>query len=251
MTTKGDVLDTSSTRKDYMRRVYSAYWLNKSTRVQSYDRNLCDLIVSVAPAHSRLLEVASGTGRPFSLELVHRGYGMHGVDIADSLVRESYRLDPGILACVGDAERLPFLPQTFDVTFCFHSTFYFPDLPRALDEMIRVTKSSGHILFDIQNAEHPDIALAYARRRSSATGNGRWLRYGKNLAKVVLRRGFPDWSSVVREVPSDWRAIGAQLQSRGVKEIRLLGRDPDANLEPIPDDSHANEFARLLYIGRI
>jgi len=242
---------TESTRKDYMRSVYSKYLLKKTARFQTYDQNLCELVASVAPEHARVLEVASGTGYPFSQELRRRGFVAHGVDIAESLIRESYRLDPGVLACVGDAERLPYPPRAFDVTFCFHSTFFFPDLAAAIDEMIRVTKSSGTILFDIQNAEHPDIARAYAHRLSRATGKGRWIRYGKNVAKMALRRGFPDWSSVVREVPSDWRAVSAQLRSRGIKELALLGRDPEANLETIRDDSRVNGFARLVYVGRI
>lgn len=247
----GETLDSPATRKDYMRRVYSRYLLRKTPRFETYDRNLCDMVAKAAPEHGRLLEVASGTGYPFSQELLRRGFTMHGVDIAESLIRESYRLEPGVLACVGDAERLPFPARAFNATFCFHSTFFFPNLPNALDEMIRVTKSDGAILFDIQNAEHPDIASAYRRRRSLATGNRRWLRYGKNLVKIAVRRGFPDWSSVVREVPSDWRAIGAQLGSRGVREITVLGRGPDENLEPIRDDSYLNAFGRLVYIGRI
>jgi SAM-dependent methyltransferase len=234
-----------------MRRVYSRYLLNKTPRFQTYDRNLCDLVASAAPEHGQLLEVASGTGYPFSQELRRRGYRTYGVDIAESLIRESYRLDPGVLACVGDAERLPYSPRTFDVTFCFHSTFFFPDLAHALEEMIRVTKSGGAIFFDIQNAEHPAIARAYVHRRSLATGNRRWIRYGKNLAKLALRRGFPDWSSVVREVPSDWRAVDAQLRSRRVRDVTRLGRDSEANLVPIRDDSLVNGYARLVYVGRI
>ena len=245
------MLDSPATRKDYMRRVYSRYLLKKPPRFQAYDRNLCEMVAGALPEHGRVLEVASGTGYPFSQELRRRGYRAHGVDIADSLIRESYRLDPSVLACVADAEKLPYAPRTFDATFCFHSTFFFPDLSNAIGEMIRVTKIGGAILFDLQNAEHPAIARAYVRRRSLATGNQRWIRYGKNLVKLALRRGFPDWSSVVREVPSDWRAVGAQLRSRGVRDITLLGRAPDANLEQIRDDSIANGFARLVYAGRI
>jgi ubiquinone/menaquinone biosynthesis C-methylase UbiE len=247
----GNMLDAPATRKDYMRRVYSKYWLNKVPSFPAYDRNLCDLVASVSPAHAHLLEVASGTGYPFSQELRRRGYRVYGVDIAEALVRESYRLDARAMASVGDAEKLPFPARAFDATFCFHSTFFFPSLLDALDEMIRVTKKDGAIVFDVQNAEHPAIALAYARRRTLATGNGRWFRYAKNLVKIALRRGFPDWSSVVREVPSDWRTVGAHLRARGLREITLLGRDPDANLRRIADESNVIAFARLVYTGRI
>jgi ubiquinone/menaquinone biosynthesis C-methylase UbiE len=234
-----------------MRSVYSKYMLKKTADFPTYDRNLCELVASAAPEHGRVLEVASGTGYPFSQELRRRGFVAHGVDIAESLIRESYRLDPGVLAIVGDAERLPYPDRAFDVTFCFHSTFFFPNLAVAIDEMIRVTKPGGAILFDIQNADHPDIARVHARRRSMATGNRRWLRYGKNVVKMALRRGFPDWSSVVRETPSDWQALSAHLRSRGVRELTLLGRDPEAKLETIRDDSRVNGFARLVYLVRI
>jgi ubiquinone/menaquinone biosynthesis C-methylase UbiE len=250
-TTPGEKVDSPAMRKDYMRRVYPTYWLNRSARIQTYDRNLCDLVASLAPTHGSLLEVASGTGYPFSQDLHRRGYHLHGVDIADSLIRESYHLDAGILACVGDAEKLPFLAQTFDSCFCFHSTFYFPDLSRALDEMIRVTRVGGTIVFDIQNANHPAIARAYARRRSVATGNRRWLRYGKNIAKIALRRGFADWSSVIREVPSDWRSVAAHLLTSGVFEITRFGRGSADNLDQIDDDAQVDRYARLVYVGRI
>ncbi len=234
-----------------MRREYSRYLLTKTPRFQPYDRHLSDLVVSVLPMHGRVLEVASGTGYPFSQELHRKGYQVYGVDIAEALIRESVRLDPGIVVCVGDAERLPFAAHSFDAAFCFHSTFFFPDLSSALDEMIRVTKSGGTMLFDIQNAGHPSIARAYALRRSAATGSRRWLRYGKNIAKIVLRRGFPDWSSVVREVPTPWQSVSAELRSHGIKEILRLGRSSNDSLEPIEDDSSVDTFARLVYVAKI
>jgi ubiquinone/menaquinone biosynthesis C-methylase UbiE len=45
------------------------------------------------------------------------------------------------------AESLPFEKRTFDATVCRLGVMFFPDVPAALREMIRVTKSDGTIAF--------------------------------------------------------------------------------------------------------
>jgi len=45
------------------------------------------------------------------------------------------------------AESLPFEKHTFDATVCRLGVMFFPDVPAALREMIRVTKSEGTIAF--------------------------------------------------------------------------------------------------------
>ena len=52
----------------------------------------------------------------------------------------------------------------FDCAYCFHSTWYFPDLGQAIDEMLRVTRLGGLVMFDIQNRNNDDVNNAYLRK---------------------------------------------------------------------------------------
>ena len=47
------------------------------------------------------------------------------------------------------ADSLPFDKHTFDATVCRFGVMFFPDVPAALKEMIRVTKSEGTIAFAV------------------------------------------------------------------------------------------------------
>ena len=88
---------------------------------------------------------------------------MYGVDISDILIERCQQLFPKIKSSVGDAENLVFEDGFFDLCFCVHSTWYFPDVNKAISEMIRVTKKNGHVCFDIQNILNKDIKSNFKR----------------------------------------------------------------------------------------
>jgi SAM-dependent methyltransferase len=181
-----------------------------------YDRRLCEMISGRAPERGKLLEVAIGTGYPVADTLQKQGFEIHGIDISPALVEKCLATNPAIHAKVGDAENLEYADGEFDAAYCFHSTWYFPDLNRVIDEMIRVTRPGGFIAFDIQNRAHPEIAGEYDRRRELVRpGFGPRLNlHTRNLAKVVLRRGNPNWHGLVYEVPTDPRSLHEHLAGR-------------------------------------
>ena len=45
---------------------------------------------------------------------------------------------PNIKVFLGDAENLDFEDDYLDIVYCFRSTWYFPDITKAVSEMIRV-----------------------------------------------------------------------------------------------------------------
>ena len=99
----------------------------------------------------RILDVAMGIGYPHGYYFVENGYNVYGVDINRSAVGDCKKLYPLIKGFVSDAENLPFKDGTFDIVLCFHSFWYFPNVERAVDEMMRVTGPRGYLFFDIQN----------------------------------------------------------------------------------------------------
>jgi ubiquinone/menaquinone biosynthesis C-methylase UbiE len=111
---------------------------------------------AVAPFEDeRVLEIACGTGR-FSVMLAERGADVTGIDISGAMLgqaREKARA-AGVADAVefmrGDAARLPFPDNAFDVSFAVRF-FHLADTPETfLAEMRRVTREE--ILFDTFNA---------------------------------------------------------------------------------------------------
>ena len=111
---------------------------------------------AVAPFDDRsVLEIACGTGR-FSVMLAEHGADVTGLDISGAMLaqaREKARA-AGVASTVefmrGDAGRLPFPDDAFDVVFAIRF-FHLADTPETfLTEMQRVSREA--VLFDTFNA---------------------------------------------------------------------------------------------------
>lgn len=237
-------------RKRYMAEVYPRYWLTAREKIYGfpeYDRNLCRFISGRTPKGAKLLEVAVGTGYPFADYFQKAGYEVSGVDISAELVKKCLELNPNIHAKLGDAEALDYPHGAFDCVYCFHSTWYFPDVRRAVSEMIRVTRPGGLIVFDVQNLNHAGIGATYRRKHRQTTALGTTVRYAKNLAKLVLRRGEVSWSYVLYEVPTRPEELYQQLASADVSSWQVMARRGDDSLEEKPERGSLGAFARLVF----
>jgi ubiquinone/menaquinone biosynthesis C-methylase UbiE len=191
-------------RKKYMRDVYSAYWKDARERIygfSDYDKWLCQHVMERAPARSRILEVAIGTGFPVADFLNRKGFEVYGVDISSLLLRECTTRIGGTVT-VSDAESLAFASESFELVYCFHSTWYFPNLVNVVREMTRVTRRGGIVSFDILNYRNKEIRDGYERdlRRS------RGVRALPSHMRILFRRlsGKPtNVRPIVHEVPTD------------------------------------------------
>lgn len=117
-------MENEINRKDYIKKHYSQYWLTARDKIYGfleYDKNLISLIERyLKPNSKKFLEVAIGTGYPFSDYFANKDYNVYGIDISSELVEKCKNLNPKINAIVGDAEKLDFESGIFDITFCFH-----------------------------------------------------------------------------------------------------------------------------------
>lgn len=238
-----------------MKEVYSKYWIDAREKIYGfleYDKNLCNFICQYFPKGGEFLEVAIGTGYPFADFFSKKGYSVHGIDIAPILIGKMRELYPDIKAYVGDAEDLEYPDNYFHCVYCFHSTWYFPNLKKVINEMIRVTRSGGGmIMFDIQNLNNQDINRGFKERLSKTRGTYRIKRCIKNIAKVILNRGTPDWSIVCcHEVPVYPEVIYKYLYNYPLCTFDIYVKNDDESLEIKKELSSFSQYGRLVFVLR-
>jgi ubiquinone/menaquinone biosynthesis C-methylase UbiE len=149
-------------RKQYMRKNYSKYWIKARKNVYGsmpYDDAMIEHIISLCTeqGHQKLLEVAIGTGQPIAGTLLESGLSLFGVDLSPDLVDECQRNNPNIPCEVGDAEQLKYEDGSFDCAYCLHSSWFIPNIAMVLHEMLRVVHNQGSVVIDIQNLANNQI----------------------------------------------------------------------------------------------
>jgi demethylmenaquinone methyltransferase/2-methoxy-6-polyprenyl-1,4-benzoquinol methylase len=110
----------------------------------------------------RVLDVGCGTGFATEGLLEHTG-DVHGLDQSPHQLEkawEKFGKHGDVRFYFGDAERLPFAEDTFDVVWSSGSIEYWPDPIAALREAKRVAKPGGEVL--IVGPNHPNSPIAGA-----------------------------------------------------------------------------------------
>lgn len=207
-------------RKNYIQNEYSQYWLNARAnqyKLTPYDQALVSFFKEIPS--SRILEVGIGTGEVIAENFLDKD--MHGIDISDILIERCQQLFPKIKSSVGDAENLVFEDGFFDLCFCVHSTWYFPDVNKAISEMIRVTKKNGHVCFDIQNIINKDIKSNFKRHVfENKNLLGMIKKFLRNCIKFIVKKGQTEWTYSVYEVPSDPILIINELRLKEIHDFK-------------------------------
>jgi SAM-dependent methyltransferase len=157
-------------------------------------------------AQRRILEIGCGRGEWFGM---FRDFGMIGADIAgidlsDRRVREARQRFPEADVRCGDASRLPWPDEFFDVVF--QSTVFTSILDaearRAVAaEMLRVLKPSGIVLwydFRYDNPGNTNVRGVTYRDIQSLFPGCRVATWNVTLAPPIARRVVPwSWSAAV------------------------------------------------------
>ncbi|MEX0932611.1 MAG: class I SAM-dependent methyltransferase [Candidatus Pacearchaeota archaeon] len=117
-------------------------------------------IASLKQDKIKILDVACGTGRML-LEVFSIGKEIEyaGLDTSKEMISilkkraEKLGIKKKVKIKIGDATKMPFKDNSFDVVYSFHLLWHLPeeDQEKIIKEMLRVCKKDGFIVFDVLN----------------------------------------------------------------------------------------------------
>jgi SAM-dependent methyltransferase len=165
----------------------------------------------------RILDAGCGTGRHLGPLLRARSNPV-GVDFSRGMLDIARRNYPEVPLALADLQRpLPFENERFDAVLCALIGEHLDELPLALEEMHRVLRAGGRLVFSVY---HP--AMAAAGKEANFQRSGVEYRLGAyrysmvDYANLLEDAGFenPAWheflgdEQLVRTVPSSTRLLG-------------------------------------------
>lgn len=167
-------------------------------------------LVGLAPGE-RFLDVAAGTGG-LSLPAARLGAEVLATDWSPAMIEEfeARVREEGLSKAEGrvmDCHALDLADDSFDVTGSQFGVMLVPDQPRALREMVRVTRPGGHVL-----------VIAYGSPEEFEA-----LQFFIGALKAVAREfpGLPDDPPPLEFQVSDPEVLRQRLTDAGLKEVRV------------------------------
>ncbi|MDP8245020.1 MAG: class I SAM-dependent methyltransferase [Candidatus Hinthialibacter antarcticus] len=147
--------------KSFYRNQYADHWQGFAQELSGLDYHVRYQTLCLAPLqkiqNGRVLEVGVGRGDLLS-RFVPDNNELFGCDLSAGNIdgcRERFQtMKREVCLTHADAERLPYRDGEFDAVYSLSVLFYLPDCRVAVDEMFRITKPGGLVLFDMLNASH-------------------------------------------------------------------------------------------------
>jgi len=107
------------------------------------------LTLAIGSKKQKILDVGTGTGA-MALVLAEMGHDVIGIDLSDGMLNKAKekakKANLPVEFEIGDAEKLSFSDNTFDVVINRHLLWTLPDPEKAIKEWNRVLKSGGHVV---------------------------------------------------------------------------------------------------------
>lgn len=148
---------------------------------------------------SNILEIGGGAGFDLELFLNNNAVFCNYIfsEISENILSYVYKRinNNKITYCCIDGQNIPFKKDQFDFVYMIAALHHFPDIHKALKEIIRVTRENGFIVFGIEP-------------------NNRWFQFVPG-AKRILKGILPQKS----HSPADEQTLG--FSSKDFKEIAV------------------------------
>ena len=179
-----DRIATADGKRRYVRTLFAtiADRYDLITVVLSYGqdrrwkRRLADL--ANPPRGAAVLDLATGTG-DIAFVFASRGARVVGLDITTRMIelaRTKAPVESATAFLVGDMLALPFPSSSFDIVTTGYGLRNVPDLPRAVDEILRVLKPGGQALsLDFNRPSNALVRTAYLWYLTITGGTLGWL----------------------------------------------------------------------------
>ncbi len=160
-------------------------------------------------ARGTVLEIGIGAGGILGLYDADRIHDVYGLDPHPKMIEKAARAAqkvpfPVKLLCA-PAERIPLDDDSIDTVFSLLTFCTIPDLPLALNELRRVLRPDGELLF-FEHGLHPDPTLAEKHRRGEP--RHKWLYNGCHLMRDIPAAmeagGFTCRENNAGEQPFGW-----------------------------------------------
>jgi len=175
----------------------------------------------------RLLEVGCGTGALLS-SLDGFNLQLHGLDIDGEFLRQAQRHAPAARLARGDAHRLPYAGDSFDLVCCHFVLLWVRDPGQVVSEMRRMVRPGGWVLALAEpdyggRVDYPEDLIrlgtlqeAALRRQGAETRLGRRLGalfHASNLREVGTGVLGGQWRQApsMQEQAQEWAVLQADL----------------------------------------
>jgi len=250
--------DTNTEWGSSFRLTAAEKWKAKSARM---GRDVTQALVDYAQprAGMNVLDVASGTGEPAIT--IASGMGASGhvtaLDLnADLLAIAAERAKQRGLDQVttqqADAQSLPFDDNTFDLATCRFGVMFFPEVQRALHELLRVLKAGARACFAVWGPKEQPYFLAsmgivhrHIGGSLIAPGGHDPFRFADpgSLSRALNDAGFSDIHEETCVVPWTWPGTPEEVweqQQAVVAPFRaLLDRVPPGDWPRLNEEIYA------------
>jgi len=146
-------------------------------------RREIELALDMLPSIGTVLDLACGRGRT-AQAIIARGQPAFGLDYSPGMVERA--AEGGVPAAVGDAFSTPFADGAFDAVVSLRFAFHYSELTPLLEEMRRVVRPGGGVVFDTYSWS-PRSAIPLGAR---AWGGRVQLHPRAEVARAAARAGL-------------------------------------------------------------
>jgi ubiquinone/menaquinone biosynthesis C-methylase UbiE len=141
---------------EYWKDIYTRRSLSAAIYQQRHERVLQWIEQLGLDAGSQVLEIGCGAGF-LALELAKRKFNVHAVDVVEAMVQQTRKhvkeakMTERVSVDVGDIASLEFQDGSFDFVLAIGVIPWVEQPDRAIQEMVRVLKSGGYVIFTTDN----------------------------------------------------------------------------------------------------